>query len=203
MAFRDKIQIFKAIAASGYNSFKTNDDGVNYLIKNIDTRGKTSLEYYKEDGALSIEIESTINSNGLHLGNVVLHNSNTVYYRTKNNDTTSKYHYGGGVVSRADNIGDSLIQNIERKSAGQVVSLRPPDGEEWTIHNILFQKPIQLSLTTGVGSQEIIRNVYPSINSGLMDLSLECTHDLWWNITHMSTSYNNIGYDGVKTKEVE
>lgn len=198
MTFRDRVTSFGNYAVSSYLNFKP-DTGINWMLRNINTSGRASLEFYKVSGGLVIEIDRSI-INPLDIHDKVFHCSPDVYYRVKNIDTNTIKIAADGIVSREGNIGDTLVQNIERKSAGQAVTIQPPAGEEWVIHNILFQGPIELIKVSG--ATELATMQFNQTNSSLIGLSMYCTNSIYWKVKHIGSGYNNIGYDGQKTLEV-
>lgn len=191
--FRQRISLISSVAADNYLNFNPEID-TNWMIRNIDTPGESTVEFYNSTESLSIEIENQIN--GIHLKNKIFHCSPEIYYRLKNTSDDSQVMSGEGFVSREDNSGDTLVQNIITQGTGTSLDIRPEAGDEWSIHNIMAEDGFELYKTNNTNSILSKRVITPK--SALTGLHLYCTNSVWWRVSSLSKSSQNIGFDGIK-----
>ena len=195
MAFRDRVTLMSSRTPGDCLSFRP-DSGINWLLRNIDSNGKSKLFFRDAVTSLSIEIDSALK--GIHRKNELFHCSNQIYYRVCSDESTNNILVAGdGYVSREDGKGDTLVQNIEQKAQGTRLQMRPPEGEEWVIHTVMSNGAFDLYKTSPAGSIFSKRIYQPK--SALTGLHLYCTNSVWWEIEQLDTGNVNMGYDGVRT----
>lgn len=195
MAFRERVTLMSSKTPGNYLNFKPDSD-INWLLRNLDTGGKSKLFFYNETASLSIEIENALK--GIHRKNEIFHCSNQIYYRLYNDESVSNVLMAGdGYVSREDGKGDTLVQNIEQKAQGTRLQMRPPEDKEWVIHTVMSNGAFDLYKTSSAGSIFSKRIYQPK--SALTGLHLYCTNSVWWEIEQLDTGNVNMGYDGVRT----
>lgn len=194
MAFRDRVTLMMSRTPGDCLSFKP-DPGINWLLRNIDSNGKSKLFFRDAEANLSIEIESALK--GIHRKNEIFHCSNRFYYRVCNDESTKNILVAeDGFVSRQDGKGDTLVQNIQRRAQGERLQMRPPVGQEWVIHTVMSNGAFDLYKTGPAGS--IFSKRIDQGNSALTGLHLYCTNSVWWEIEQLDTGTLNMGYDGVR-----
>lgn len=193
MAFRDRVTLMSSKPPGDYLSFRP-DSGINWLLRNIDSNGKSKLFFRDATTDLSIEIDSSLK--GIHRKNEIFHCSNRFYYRVRNDSTGDMLMAEDGFVSRQDGKGDTLVQKIEQKAQGTRLQMRPPAGQEWVIHTVMSNGAFDLYKTGPEGSIFSKRIYQP--NSALTGLHLYCTNSVWWEIKQLDTGTLNMGYDGVR-----
>lgn len=192
--FRDRITLLSSKAASDYLNFKPDTD-INWLIRNLDSETAATLEFYNSGASKSIEIERQYQ--GIQLKSQILHCSPAIYYRLKNIDSSDQYLGGDGIVSRESGVGDTLVQNIETVDSGYHLAIKPSAGYEWSIHNVMSNKPFELYRTDGSNYILSARVFQPK--SALMGLHLACTNSIWWEVKQLGSESANVGFDGIQT----
>lgn len=77
------------------------------------------------------------------------------------------------------------------------LDIRPPEGEEWIIHNIYHESDIQLELYDGTNS--LIFDF--DLGAGLYaKYSFHVTNSIRIRVKNLASSAKLIGYDGVQSK---
>jgi len=94
-------------------------------------------------------------------------------------------------------VGD-VKSGISSVSANGYLSIRPPTGEEWVIHNIYHEHDIELIFTDG--SHDIVFD--SDSGSGVYArYAFHVTNSVYLKVHNKDTSTSRlIGYDGVQTK---
>lgn len=193
MAFRDRVTLMSSRAPGECLSFRP-DSGINWLLRNIDSDGKSKLFFRDAEANLSVEIDSSLK--GIHRKNEIFHCSNRFYYRVRNDSTSDMLIAEDGFVSRQDGKGDTLVQKIEQKAQGTRLQMRPPVGQEWVIHTVMSNGAFDLYKTGPAGSI-FSKRIYQG-NSALTGLHLYCKNSVWWEIEQLNAGNVIMGYDGVR-----
>lgn len=194
MAFRDRVTLMSSRAPGECLSFRP-DSGINWLLRNIDSNGKSRLFFRDAATSLSVEIESALK--GIHRKNEIFHCSNQFYYLVCSDESTKNILVAeDGFVSRQDGKGDTLVQKIEQKARGERLRMRPPAGQEWVIHTVMSRGAFDLYKTGPAGS--IFSKRIHQRNSALTGLHLYCTNSVWWEIEQLNAGNVIMGYDGVR-----
>ena len=93
-------------------------------------------------------------------------------------------------------VGD-VKSNLVSVASNDVLTIQPPVGEEWIIHNIYHESNIELRLTDGTNTLTFDsttgRGVYARF-------SFHVTNTLYLQIVNVDTVSRLIGYDGVQSK---
>lgn len=94
-------------------------------------------------------------------------------------------------------VGDtkSLIVSV---AAVGTYDIKPPAGEEWVIHNILYNGgPIEFWKTDGANPLK-----FDTDNSagGRLGMAFHATNDAWYQLKNTSAGAVIVSYDGIQTK---
>ena len=82
-------------------------------------------------------------------------------------------------------------------AAGGTLLLRPDNGNELVIHNIVHSTDARLEKTDGT---TVITVDKITGSTPWMGLQLHCTYDVYYQVTNISATTNNIAPDGVVSK---
>lgn len=94
-------------------------------------------------------------------------------------------------------IGD-VKANLQSVGNNGILDIKPPNGEEWVIHNIYYnQGTVEFYKTNGVHS--ILFDVDNS-RGGRLGALFHCTSTQWLQLKNKATTATLIGYDGIQTK---
>ena len=93
-------------------------------------------------------------------------------------------------------VGD-VKSGLNSVSANGYLTIQPPSGEEWVIHNIYHESDIALIFTDGTNEltfdEDNGRGVYARY-------SFHVTNSRYLKVKNTDSSAKLIGYDGVQTK---
>ena len=79
----------------------------------------------------------------------------------------------------------------------EYVDIRPPEGEEWVIHNIYYSGSVKLYFTDG--TNHIMFDTAPG-PGGHLNFNFHVTYNYWIRVMNASMETILVGYDGVRTK---
>lgn len=77
------------------------------------------------------------------------------------------------------------------------VDIRPPEGEEWVIHNIYHSGRIELYFTDGTNLIKFDEAPGPG---GYLNFNFHVTYYYWIRVRNTDTTSIFVGYDGIQTK---
>jgi hypothetical protein len=94
-------------------------------------------------------------------------------------------------------VGDKVGGLVTVLASGNADSImRPPTGQEWTIHNIYYSGTITWAKTDGTLSVD----VESDSAGGRIGAVFNVTNDHWISIVNTGGSSIVVGFDGVQTK---
>lgn len=90
-------------------------------------------------------------------------------------------------------------QDLQIIANGGVFSIRPPAGEEWTIHNIYYTQPVSFRLAKSTGGLFL---TFDSDTTGGARLGMvfHVTNEQYLQVLNNYAGNNTMAYDGVQTK---
>jgi hypothetical protein len=95
-------------------------------------------------------------------------------------------------------VGDKVTIAPTSLAQNAVLNIRPSSGQEWTIHNIIYDAgSIELRKTDGTNS---LKYETDTTAGGRFNITLHCTNAVWYQIKNTSASAVLASYDGVQTK---
>ena len=77
------------------------------------------------------------------------------------------------------------------------LDIRPPEGEEWIIHNIVHGASCELYKTDGTNRIKVDTSVG---EGGWLNFNFHLTNSNWYSIKNISGDYAYFGYDGIQSK---
>lgn len=90
-------------------------------------------------------------------------------------------------------------QDLQVVAQGANLTIRPPAGEEWTIHNIYYTQPVQFQIFKNTGSLTLIFDS-DSTSGARMNNYIHLTNEQYMRVLNTFAGNNTIAYDGVQTK---
>lgn len=94
-------------------------------------------------------------------------------------------------------IGDTKA-GLQSISAGAVLDIRPPSGEEWIIHNFYYDNgPVEINKTDGTNVLKFDNDIS---SGGRLGTVFHVTNTQWIQIKNTTNTTTLIGYDGIQTK---
>ena len=94
--------------------------------------------------------------------------------------------------------GDAVV-GFETVSAGQTVNIRPPSGEEWTIHNIVVSGKATLLRAYDDGTNVHTIEVDTVEGGGWAGYVLHATNVHFWIVRNDDSADIQVAWDGVVT----
>ncbi|MEM1879171.1 MAG: hypothetical protein QXJ18_05365 [Desulfurococcaceae archaeon] len=92
----------------------------------------------------------------------------------------------------------SVRSGLASVPANGYLDIRPPEGEEWVIHNIYHEYDVDLILTDGTLSLTFDTDYGAGVYARY---AFHVTNTLWIRVRNRDTTIHRlIGYDGVRTK---
>lgn len=83
-------------------------------------------------------------------------------------------------------------------AAGDTLDIKPPVGEEWIIHNLYYNGPVELSRTNGVDNLKFDNDTASGARLGYF---FHNTTDVWLRVKNAhATAVVLVSFDGVQTK---
>lgn len=94
--------------------------------------------------------------------------------------------------------GDAVTIVPTSVAAAASLTIRPPSGDEWIIHNIESANgyPIEIYKTDGSNSIMFMDNK----SGGLVGFSFHLTYDVYLTVKNTDASTRYISYDGIVSK---
>ena len=95
-----------------------------------------------------------------------------------------------------------VVADMQEVSAGEALVIRPPEGEEWVIHNIYHEVDAQLIRVKQIDASttsEIVVDSH-SGNGGWLGFAFHVTNTHYIKVENTSSSSGKIGYDGIITR---
>lgn len=96
-------------------------------------------------------------------------------------------------------IGD-VVSDLVSVPSGGVVDMRPPSGNEWIIHNVVYGSGSSIQYNKVSASGSILTFDTDSTMGGRFNGSYHCTNDIWYQLENSGSASVLVSYDGVQTK---
>lgn len=93
-------------------------------------------------------------------------------------------------------VGD-VKADFQTIAASGVLTIQPPVGEEWVIHNLYWTGSVSLKYQKGSIGAPFDTDTGTGARLGL---TIHVTNSCYLTITNTTTGASNIGYDGIQTK---
>jgi hypothetical protein len=194
MATNDRIAGIQTVLTTAIYEFRPGA-GINWMLKNIIAEADGELYFKGISSGLVIKIDSWIgNRNFL---DKVFHCSNGFYYYFKNTNVASKKVHYDGIITNDGATGDTLVQGISTIASSAVLTVQPSAGQEWVIHNLMFDTDCRVNVTNGTDTIAI--GDYPA-NTMISGLNLILNNTNYLTLTNIGVASGEIGYDGIRTK---
>lgn len=93
-------------------------------------------------------------------------------------------------------LGD-VVTDVVTISAGAIYNIKPASGQEWVIHNMLYNGAIEMYKTNGT-----LDVLYDSdaLYGGRINLFLHVTSSVYLKVKNTSGTPITFSYDGIQTK---
>lgn len=95
-------------------------------------------------------------------------------------------------------IGD-VKQDMQVVANGGLFTIRPPAGEEWTIHNIYYTQAMTFRLMKATGSITLSYDSDTTLGAR-MGIFIHVTNEQYLQVLNNYAGNNTIAFDGVQTK---
>ena len=91
----------------------------------------------------------------------------------------------------------SAINTLTSIATGSYLTIRPPSGVEWIIHNILVADTadVELYISDGTNEERVL-----STTGGFLDYHFHATNSIYYKVKNISGTTEYIGYDGIVSK---
>jgi hypothetical protein len=86
---------------------------------------------------------------------------------------------------------------ISQVTSGNYLDIRPPEGEEWVIHNIYYSGAVELYFTDGTN---YIKFDTGGGSGGHLNFNFHITYNYWIAVKNITDTNILIGFDGIQTK---
>jgi len=93
-------------------------------------------------------------------------------------------------------VGD-VKSDLQPVNSGDYLSIQPPVGEEWVIHNIYHESDVSVELYDGTNSLVFLSATGPGV---FARYSFHVTNSIYLRVKNDDASSKLIGYDGIQTK---
>ena len=90
-----------------------------------------------------------------------------------------------------------VISGISSLAQNGTMMIQPPAGEEWILHNLYFDKAIEISFYDGTN---ILVFAYHNFQGILPWMARHLTNSRYYRVKALKTGTTLVGYDGVQTK---
>jgi hypothetical protein len=90
-------------------------------------------------------------------------------------------------------------QDLQVIANGGILTIRPPAGEEWTIHNVYYTQPVIVRVFKATGSVTLTFDSDTS-QGAMTNRYYHVTNEQYLQVLNNYAGNNTIGFDGVQTK---